>query len=215
MTWIIVAIVAVLFFIAYMIYKLPTDSVHRKRRKEKKVIAAATPADDKDWKEIATRWEKKNNALLGDLEKSLGVEKRLLKDIEAGKQHVKELLDKMALEKGWREKSEGNLEKEKMHEKSLKDQIMQTEKELEREHAMRMQYERDMQEMRIKMEALTEEKRQATVNAASLTTTVNQLRLDVKELTRHNETLKQKKDDVQWVAKSEYDALLRQFKGQS
>ncbi len=209
MVWIVGVMVVVLFFIAYMIYKLPTDPVSRQRKKEKKAAAAVVVTDEKDWKEIAARWEKKNNALIGDLERSSMTEKKLNKEIEAQKVKLKELMDKMALEKSWREKEQGNLEKAKHHEKDLKDQVIQTEKDLEREHSGRLSLERELQEMKIRYEVVLEEKRQATVNAASLSVTVKQLQTQVKELTRDNEGLKQKREDVQWVAKSEHDELVR------
>ncbi len=210
MLWMIGAIVAVLLLIAFMIYKLPADQA-AKRKKEKKV-ALPTDPDAKDWKEIAIRWEKKNNALLGDVEKMAMNEKKLLKDIEAQKEHVSAMIDKMALEKSWREKEQGGLEKARHHEKELREQIMRTEKDLEKEHSLRLQFERELQELRIKFDQTQEEKRQATVNASSLSTTVKQLQSQVKDLTKVNEELKQRREDVQWVAKSEYDELLRKYK---
>ena len=208
MLLIIGAIVSVLLLIAVMIYKLPSDAA-AKRKKEKKVPLLVV--EEKDWKEIATRWEKKNNVLLGGVEKAAMTEKKLQKEIEGLKLQAKELLDKMALEKSWREKEEGNLGKSKSHEKGLKEQIAQTEKDLEREHSMRLQIERELQDIKIKFDQMQEEKRQATVNAASLSTTVKALQVEVKDLKRVNEQLKQKREDVQWVAKSEYDELLRKF----
>lgn len=201
----------VVLFIAYMIYKLPADPVMRQRKKDKKSTAIAPSAPEKDWKEIAVRWEKRNNALMGDVEKLSMTEKKLLKEIEGQKEQLKEMMDKMALEKSWREKEQGNLEKAKHHEKDLKDQIIQTEKDLEREHSGRLSNERELQEIKIKFESVQEEKRQATVNASSLSATVKQLQLQVKELTRTNEELKQKREDVQWIAKSEHDDLLRKY----
>jgi len=210
MLWIIGAIVATLLIIVWIIYKLPTDAIQKRKKEKKAVIVPAT--DEKDWKEIAARWEKKNNVLIGDVEKAGIQEKKLQKEIEAQKAQVKELMDKMALEKSWREKEQGNLEKSRTHEKDLKDQIAKTERDLEHEHSARLQLEREWQELKIKFESVQEEKRQATTNAASLSTTVKQLQIEVKDLTRANGELKQRREDVQWVAKSEYDELLRKFK---
>lgn len=209
MMWIVIAVLVVLFSIAYMVYKLPTDKAPRKPKKEKVEIKKD---DDKDWKEIASRWEKKNNSLLGDVEKLSMNEKKILREIDGYKSQLKEVMDKMALEKSWREKEQGNVEKIKAHEKDLKDQIMRTEKDLEKEHSTRLNMERELQELKIKFETVLEEKRVATTNAASLSTTVNQLQLQVKDLTKINAELKQRREDVQWVAKSEYDELLKKFK---
>ncbi len=211
MMWIVLIMAFVLFVIAWMIYKLPTDPVRRPKKEKRSAAAVATQVDAKDWKEIAVRWEKKNNALLGDVEKMGHTEKKLLKEIESQKEQIRELLDKTALEKGWREKEQGNLEKAKHHEKDLKDQVIRTEKDLEREHSGRLSAERELQELKIRHEAVLDEKRQATVSAASLSTTVKHLQAQVKDLTRENEALRQKREDVQWVAKSEHDDLLRKY----
>ncbi len=167
---------------------------------------------EKDWNAIAERWEKNNNGLLGDLEKIKMREKALLKECEENKAQNKELMDKLGLEKGWREKEQANSDKARQHEKDLKDQIIRTEKDLEREHSQRLSAERELQELKIKHDAAVEERRLLTTKSASLETTVSQLTAEIKKLRLDNDELKKKREDIQWVAKSEYDELVRKFK---
>ena len=125
MFWIIIASFVVLMTVAILIYMMPAETAKKKTKKERAQLVPdpkLTQAD-KDWKAIAERWEKNNNALLGDLEKIKGQEKKFLKDLEGAKAQHKELVDKLALEKSWREKEQGNMEKSRLHEKELKDQI--------------------------------------------------------------------------------------------
>ena len=221
MFWIMMVSFAVLIGVAIMIYLMPSDAASKKKKKDKekekeRAERAALIPDplhpDKDWKAIAERWEKNNNGLMGDLEKMKMRERAVIKESEQLKASQKELLDKLSLEKGWREKEQVNFDKVRHHEKDLKDQIIRTEKDLEAEHSQRLNLERDLQELRIKYDTLTEEKRNASTRAASLQVTVDGLIAQLKELRRDNEELKKKREDIQWVAKSEYDDLLRKFK---
>ena len=213
MIWAIIASLVVLLIVAYMVYSLPEEIALNRKKKEKKerVGVPVVVVDEKNWKEIAGRWEKNNNALLGDLEKIKQEEKKFLRNIEDEKKISADLKDKLALEKGWREKEQANLDKFKAHEKDLKDQIIRTEKDLEREHSNRLRLERELQELKVKYDAVSEEKRASSTKAMSLESTVSQMGKDLKALRIENEELKKKREDIQWVAKSEYDQLLKEF----
>ena len=215
MFWIIMGAFATLMAIAIVIYLLPSDPA-KPKKKEKKERAQllpdpVKPAQDKDWKAIAERWEKNNNALLGDVEKFKMQEKNTAKELEELKAKQKDLMDKLSLEKSWREKEQVNLDKARTHEKDLKGQAIRTEKELEREHSERLRIEREHQELKIKHESSVEEKRVLSVKAASQETTLKALEKELKELKAANAKLKEKREDVQWVAKSEHDALKKEL----
>ena len=208
MFWIIVVSFAVLVGVAMAIYSMPPDNSKAARRKEKRLEAVIQEKPrDKDWEVIAQRWEKHNIALQADLAKMQMEQKKVLQDVDAEKARNKELLDKLALEKSWREKEQVNLDKAKAHEKDFKMQIIRTENDLEKEHTGRLRAERDHQELKIKYDALLEEKRLLSVKAMSLETTVGQLSREVKDLKKSNEELSRKREDIQWVAKSEFEEL--------
>src|SRR5580658_1341218 len=136
MFWIIMMSFVVLMALAIVIYLLPSDPVvktKKKKDKEKKPALNPEPAavdTGKDWKAIAERWEKHNQSLLGEIEKMKMDQKRVLASVDEDKSRSKELTEKLALEKSWREKEQETLEKFKAHEKDLKDQIMRTESDL-------------------------------------------------------------------------------------
>jgi hypothetical protein len=207
MVWIIVVSLIVLLAVCYMIYSMPAE----RRPKRKKKAPPAPPVADKDWEEIAKRWEKHNNALLADIEKQKFQERKNLQEMEGLKAIQKDLLDKLALEKGWREKEQVNLDKARAHEKELKDQIFRTEKDLEREHSARLRLERELQELKAKADVLSDEKRTSTTTAKSLEATVAQLSAELKQLRKQQDELKKQRADIQWVAKSEYDELLKKY----
>jgi len=215
MFWIIIWSFAVLLALAVVIYMLPADpAVKAKKKKEKKTIATPEPVvvdNSKDWKAIAERWEKHNQSLQGEIEKMKMDQRRALQLAEADKAEVKELLEKLSLEKSWREKEQETIEKFKQHEKNFKDQIYRTEGDLEKEHSNRLRLERELQEIKIKYEQIVEEKREISIKASSQQSTLEANARDIRELKYQNSQLKEKREDIQWVAKSEFDELKKSF----
>ena len=211
MFWIIIGSFILLMVLAIAIYIMPADAPKNKiKEKEKRPELIPDPAllvKQRDWEVIAHRWEKQNNALLGEIEKLKGDHKKTLQEIDAQKGEHKELMDKLSLEKSWREKEQVTMEKFKTHEKEFKDQIYRTEGDLEKEHSLRIRIERDLQDLKIKHDETVEEKRQLAIKATSLETTLTQTSKELKELKRENVELGRKREDIQWVAKSEHDEL--------
>jgi len=211
MFWIIIFSFVVLISLATAIYFLPSDPVVKaKRKKEKKAASPPEPeaADaGKDWKAIAERWEKHNQSLQGEIEKMKMDQKRVQQVIDGHKSEAKDLVEKLALEKSWREKEQETLEKFKHHEKDLKDQIYRTEGDLEKEHSNRLRLERELQEIKIKHEQIVEEKRQLSIKASSQQTTLESNARELRELKSDNAQLKEKREDIQWVTKSEHDEI--------
>ena len=112
MFWIIAISFAVLVGVVLAIYSMPPDNSKAARRKEKRLEAVSQEKPkDKEWQAIAQRWEKHNIALQADLEKMKMEQKKVLHEVDAEKARNKELLDKLALEKSWREKEQANLDK--------------------------------------------------------------------------------------------------------
>jgi len=215
MFWIIISAFVVLMALAIVIYLLPADpAVKTKKKKEKKLSSTPDPGTldtSKDWKSIAERWEKHNLSLQGEIEKMKMDQKRALQLVDERKSQAKELVEKLALEKSWREKEQETIEKFKVHEKSLKDQIYRTEGDLEKEHSHRLRLERELQEVKVKQEQIIEEKRQLSIKASSQQSTLESNARELRELKYENAQLKEKREDIQWVAKSEFDELKKAF----
>jgi len=214
MFWIIIVCFVILIALAVVIYFLPANQVgKRKKKKDKKPVLVADAEVDfsKDWKSIAQRWEKHNQSLLGEIEKMKMDQKRTMSLVDERKAEAKELVEKLALEKSWREKEQESIEKLKISEKKLKDQVHLTEYDLEKEHSSRLRVERELQEMKVKYEQVLDEKRQLSIKAGSQQSTLDSNIKEIRELKRENAQLKEKREDIQWVAKSEFDELKKAF----
>jgi len=217
MFWIIMWSFVVLIALAIVIYMLPSDPVvkaKKKKDKEKKAVLIPDPVTldtSKDWKAIAERWEKHNQSLLGEIEKMKMDQKRAQQLADEKKSESKELVEKLALEKSWREKEQETLEKFKHHEKDLKDQIFRTEGDLEKEHSNRLRLERELQDIKIKYDQILEEKRELSIKASSQQSTLEANARELRDLKYQNSQLKEKREDIQWVAKSEFDDLKKAY----
>ncbi len=220
MFWIIMLSFVVLAALGMVIYLLPSDpAVKTKKKKEKEKKPGVTPDPaavdtSKDWKSIAERWEKHNQLLQGEIEKMKMDQKRAQQLADERKSEAEELVEKLALEKSWREKEQETLEKFKLHEKDSKDQIYRTESDLEKEHSNRLRLERELQDIKIKHEQILDEKRQLSIKAGSQQTTLESNARELRELKFENAKLQEKRADIQWVAKSEFEELKKVFAAQ-
>ena len=213
MFWFIMMGFVILVGFAAVIYLMPSESSvkgKKKKHKDSKLVMTPDPVavdTTKDWKSIAERWEKHNLSLQGEIEKMKMDQKRAQQLTDEKKAETKDLIEKLALEKSWREKEQQTLERSKQHEKDLKDQIFRTESDLEKEHSNRLRLERELQEIRIKFDEVNEQKRLLSVKAGSQEATLQANIKDIRELRRVNAALKERREDIQWVAKAEFDEL--------
>ncbi|MBF0511331.1 MAG: hypothetical protein HQL13_03285 [Candidatus Omnitrophica bacterium] len=211
MFWTIIFGFAVFIVLAIVIYLLPSDPpVAAVKKKPKKEAPSPEPVvidKHKDWKSIAERWEKLNHNLQTDIENLRTDQAQLQKAVNQEKAVSRDLTEKLGLEKGWREKEQAGLEKFKAHEKALKDQVFRTESDLEKEHSNRLRLESQLQEIKIRHDQAIDEKRQLSIKASSQQTTIEAHAKEIRELKKENALLKEKREDIQWVAKSEFDDL--------
>src|SRR5271170_7527188 len=112
MFWIIIMSFAVLVALSVMIYMLPADpevKAKKKKEKDKRPSLAPDPVavdTSKDWKSIAERWEKQNQSLQGEIEKMKMDQRKAQQLADERKSESKDLVEKLALEKSWREKEQ-------------------------------------------------------------------------------------------------------------
>jgi len=206
--WIGVAGFVVLMSLAIFIYTLPAD----KMPKPKKVPPPPPPVKEKDWEGISKRWEKNNTLLLNDIEALKKERKAFLDKIEDGQKVIREQNEQLAREKAWREKETQVMAKVKNVDHELKDEIKKSQKILDEEHSLRLRLERDLQELKIKASKLTEDERAVTLKVLTLEKDLSITNKELRELRNTNNELKKQKEDIQWVAKSDYDELAMKLK---
>lgn len=203
-----VAIVGFVFLmgLALFIYQLPAEKLKRKRP----VVPA--PVKEMDWEAIAKRWEK-NIAVLSNEVATLKKERRSFIDqLEDQKKIIQEQIEQLAREKAWREKETQVVEKVKNVDHELKEELRRTQNTLNEEHSLKLKVDIELQETKIALSKIKEEARALTVKLMALENENGNSLKELRELRRANAELKKQKEDVQWIAKSDYDELLMKFK---
>ncbi len=205
--WIGVAGFVILMSFAIFIYQLPPEKMPKR-----KVKPPPPPVKEKDWESIAKRGEKNLNLLLNDIDALKKERKSFMEKISDGEKVIREQEEQLAREKAWREKETLLMNKVKNVDHELKDDIKKLEKTLDEEHSLRLRLERDLQEFKIKAGKLTDQERSLTVKIMTLEKELEVANKELRELKRTNTDLKKQKEDIQWVAKSDYDEIAMKLK---
>jgi chromosome segregation ATPase len=206
--WIGVAGFVILMTFAIIIYQLPAD----KMPKRKKAPPPPPPVKEKDWEGIAKRWEKNNTLLLNDIESLKKERKSFFEKLEDSQKVIREQNEQLSREKAWREKETQVMNKVKNIDHELKDEIKKVEKTLDEEHSLRLRLERDLQEFKIKASKLSDSERALTTKLMATEKELESATKELRQLKQTNTELKKQKEDIQWVAKSDYDELAMKLK---
>lgn len=204
-----VGIIGIAFLIGFVIfiYQLPPEKFPKRRRS---VIAA--PVKEVDWEAISKRWEKSNSVLSNEIESLKKERKSFLEQIEDNKKTIQEQLEQLSREKAWREKETMMVEKVKNVDHELKEELRKLQNTLNEEHSVKLKSDIELQEVKIALSRAKEEARALTVKVMALEKETEGQNRELRELKRTNAELKKQKEDVQWIAKSDYDEVLMRCK---
>ncbi len=191
-----------------VLFWFPGDS-KKSRRRERKV---APTEDDQQWELTVSRLEKHIVTLRNQIADSERREKQGAKDLQQEKQRNRQLQEKLAQEKSWREKEQSSVDKTLAEEEQLKKDLLKSERELEEEHALRLRQERELTELKWEHDSLNSEKKSFLAKLANLEATLEQYKKEVSELRKANAQLSKETKEINWIAKSEYDKLEMLFK---
>ena len=160
----------------------------------------------KDWKAIAERWEKHNQSLQGEIEKMKMDQKNVQQQIDEHKAEIKDMAEKLALEKSWREKEQATIEKFKHHEKDLKTKFTVRKASWKKNIPTVCAWSVNSRSLRSNTIKSSRKKGSCPSRPAASKLHLSPIR-ELKELKSENTQLKEKRADIQWVAKSEFDEL--------
>ena len=196
----------VLMGLVLFIYRLPSEKFRRKR------VTPPPPVKEKDWEAISKRWEKQNSVLINEIE-SLKKERKVFAErIEDDQKIVQEQIEQLAREKAWREKESLVVEKVKNVDHELKEELRKSQNALNEEHSVKLRMDIELQESKITISKLKEEIRALTVKVMAIERESDAANKELRELRRTNTELKKQKEDIQWVAKTDYDEVVLKLK---
>ncbi len=202
--WLIVGLFLLLLG-GILVFVLQMPEMVEQRKKKKRSEAPAEPP--KDWEAIAARAEKR----VQSLEQSLRAIQNEIKDRDKRAEELTSsfngLKKQLDQEKTWREKEEAAVEKEKKQERILQEELVRTRTALDQESTSRIKLENEHKEFRKTREEQSTQIRQLNTKGMDLDRRLNEALKELAFLRDENVELKRKKEDDQWVAKSDYKRL--------
>jgi hypothetical protein len=196
------------FALLYVLLFVPGE--YRKARKKKKESAALpNEAQKKELDDLRARFEKQIQHLKHDISgwerKDTLKEKELLLE----KAKTEKFKEKILQERGWHEKEQGEIERRGKELQELKKELLQYQENYAHEHSQVIKLSHEVDDLKREFSVQSDQRRGAEAEAAMLKTKLDESRHEVVQLKRENIELNKKKEDTQWVAKSEVARLER------
>jgi hypothetical protein len=186
----------------------PQQKRKRRRRKEHKEL----PRKEKDWEAIALRRENYIQRLKDEIARLLREQKQKDEHSEAFKAHIEKLNEKLKLEQQWRQKEEQDTGKEAGRTRQLKEDLMKAEENLGKEHSANIRMNREIEAFKKELDGLKKEKMDRSLEIMKLKSLLEETKKELREQKKISDELSRKKEDAQWVAKSDFDKLQQQLR---
>ena len=201
-----------LFFICVFLMILflsPTEG--KLSRKDKKELDEKE-AKHKDWEKQALH--------LGEEVKSLrqemtALKKTLLqKEKESAVEKIKgeKLWEKLKQEREWHGKEQEKIDTSSRELKTLKHELVKVQEQHSTEHTTTLRLERDVKTLSEELGQSVEQRRKLEAENAQLKARIENYRLEIAQLKKDNAQLAEKKDEASWIARSEYDRVVKLLK---
>ncbi len=198
----IILVTAILILLVVM-FLLPTDEKSKKKKQSK-----LEPTEkEKDLEAKIVHLEKHNNSLKIEIDQLQNQQRAKEKQIAGQQEEMKDLQEKRAQEKSWREKEQDAIDKRNKEAQQFKQERLKLEQSIEEEHAVRLRSEHEFRELKKEYEIANTERRAQAAKILSYETTLAQNKSELAELKRANAKLKEKNEATVWIAKPEYDKL--------
>ena len=199
----------ILAALAIIYFFFPDQPVSfRKRKKEPRPV----PADNKNWEEANRKLEKHIFSLRGEIEKLKLSERNLSRDVAVEKEKNTRLQEKLFQEKKWLDKEKDSMEKSAGELKSLKENLIKVQNDQEKEHSLNLKYEREIKDLKKGLEDLEKERRDTAAKLMQAESELTVYKKELAEQKRLNQELKKETNEVQWIARSEYEKIEKLLK---
>ena len=208
----ILVIIAIVVVSGVLIWVLTWPSEIKIAAKAQKKKDDEQMKKQKDWENIAARQEKHIQTLNRQMEEQESKFRSKEKELE---QHVKksqELVEKLAMEKNWREKEQADVDKKGQEFQRMKKDLLESQKKTEEEHFGHLRFEKETKESKQTITQLQDKLKNAETEIMNLKANVDFHKKELADLKKENATLKKEQTDTTWIAKSDFDALQKTLK---
>ncbi|MBF0569955.1 MAG: hypothetical protein HQL18_04200 [Candidatus Omnitrophica bacterium] len=201
--WLILGVsLAVVGGVVIVLLQMPDPAEKKMKKKD-----GLPPEPPKDWQAIAERVEKRLKAAeasLQSVQNEIKQRDKRIADLSAESAGIKKQFEH---EKVWRLKEEAEVEKEKKQERLIQTELQKTREEVAREATNRIKQEAELKELRQVREEQTAQVRKLSSTNMDLDRKLNEAVKELKGLREENIVLKKKKEDEEWVAKTDYKKI--------
>ena len=208
----------ILFFILCIVvfvvfaYFFPIEENRKRKKKRIEDLQAEMPKEDKEWQEAALRLKEqviKYKKESDDLRKE---QQKFHEKLEEEKQKGQKIEERLKREKQWLSEQESSLDRRTKEARQAKMDLTKAQTDREHEYSLRLASDRERKILQEDLEKFTKEKGELLLKVTNLEFTLRTQKEELLELRRANAGLQKKKDDEQWIAKSEFDKLEKQLK---
>jgi hypothetical protein len=205
------SIFCVIVFVVFA-YFFPVEDARKRKKKKLEEPREEMPKEEKQWQEAAVRLKEhviKHQKEIDGLEKEIQKLKEKLRDEEQKGQKFEE---KLKREKQWLSEQEASMERRTKEMRQVKMDLTKAQTDREREYSLRLSADRERKELQDDLGKLTKEKNDLLLKVTNLEFTLRTQKEELVDLRKANAILQKKKDEEQWIAKSEFDKLEKQLK---
>ncbi len=184
----------------------------KKRKKKKGKVQEQPVVDEKDWEQKISRLEKHTYSLrdqILDLQKG---EKETEKQLMVERVKVKKFQEKLSQERQWHEKEQGSIDKKGRDFQELKVELIDIQESYSKAHSANLRFEHQVKELQDQLDLLNERRRAIEEENTQLTAKIKNDQQKMAQLKKENIQLKKKKEDVNWIAQTEYQRVEKLLK---
>jgi hypothetical protein len=201
--------VVLILILVGIIFFVPSE---KKGRGKKKKVQESEGQPQKDLEEKAERLEARVKTLTEEIREMEKVIKLKEKETLIERVKVKKFEEKLSQEREWHRKEQEAIDRQGKDFLDLKEELMQAQDHFAQEHAKNIRLEQDLKEMKQQNTLLNDQRREAEAENIHLRAKTDNDRKEILKLKGEVAELSQKKEDVQWIARSEYDTVLRSLR---
>lgn len=184
----------------------------QKRKKKKRKTQEQPVVEEKDWEQKVSRLEKHNHSLREQILDFQKGEKVFEKQLMVERVKVKKFREKLAQERLWHEKEQDSIDKKGKDFQELKVELIDIQESYSKAHSANLRFEHQVKELQDQVDSLNGRRRVVEEENTQLTAKVKNDQRDIAYLKKENIQLEKKKEDVNWIAKTEYQRVEKLLK---
>lgn len=188
-----------------VVFLIPTEKKNKKMKK-KPLPEPETP--QRDWEQKTQRLEKHIQSLAREVDRFQKEEKESEKQLMVERVKVKKLQEKLSQEREWHKKGQAGIDKKSREFLAMKSELVKVQDDYSKEHAVNLRQEHRIKELERQVEDLNGQRRSLESKNAMLQAAIESHRRDIAQFKKENAELTKKKEDVNWIAKPEYERVV-------